>query len=93
MAEKSPYTFDSKNSRWVTNAEAPTTVYMATGLIFALSMRAYTRKYFRVDNNLMNLLGFTAISAPCSFVYANTMLNSAENEAALMNNKREAAPL
>ena len=65
---------------------------MATGAIFLLSLRAYNRKYFRLDNNLMNMLGFTAISAPCAYTYANFFFNSAENEAALINNQRESAP-
>ena len=91
MADKSPFSFDASNRRWVTNAETPTTVYFAAGVIFAYSLRAYNRKYFRVDNNLMNLLGFTAVSAPCSYAYANFFLNSAENEAAMINNKRESS--
>ena len=92
MAEKNPFTFDSVNTRFVTNTQAPTTVYMAAGAIFLLSMRSYNRRYFRLDSNLMNLLGFAAISAPCSYTYANFFFNSAENEAALINNQRETAP-
>ena len=91
--EKSPFTYDASNPRWVANAETPGKVFMAAGAIFLLSMRAYNRKYFRVDNNLINMLGFTAVSAPCSYAYANFFLNSAENEAAMINNKRESAPM
>ena len=92
MAEKNPFTFDSVNTRWVTNTQGPTTVYMAAGAIFLLSLRSYNRRYFRLDNNLMNMIGFTAVSIPCSYTYANFLFNSAENEAALINNQRESAP-
>ena len=91
--EKSPYNFDPKNPRWVTNAETPGTVYMAAGALFVYSLSAYHRRFFRVDSNLVNLLAFTAVSAPTSYVYANFFLNSAENEAGVLNNKREASPM
>ena len=87
--EKSPYTFDVKNPRWVNNVETPNKVYFAAGALFVYSLSLYQRKYFRVDNNLVNLLAFTGVSAPCSYVYANFFFNSAENEAAAINNRRE----
>ena len=80
--EKNPYTFSDHNRRLVTNCETPSYVYFAAGGIFLLSMQLYNRKYFRVDNNVMNLMGFTAVSAPSAYIYANFFLNSAENEAA-----------
>ena len=88
--EKSPYTFDAKNTRWVTShGETPSKVYFAAGALFLVSMSLYNKKYFRVDNNLVNLMAFTGVSAPSAYVYANTWYNSAENEAAAINNARE----
>ena len=91
MAEKSPFTYDVANPRWVTNVEAPSKAYAVAGLLFVYGMSAYHRRYFRVDNNLINFLAFTAVSGPASFGYANFFLNSPENEAATMNNARESS--
>ncbi len=87
--EKSPFTFDKQNPRWVTNAETPSKVYFAAGALFLYSMSLYNRRYFRVNNNLVNMMAFTALSAPSSYVYANFFFNSAGNEAACINNTRE----
>ena len=86
MAEKSPFTYDTANPRWVTNVEAPNKVYAAAGLLFVYGVSCYHRRYFRVDNNLINFMAFTAVAAPSSFAYANFFLNSPENEAAAINN-------
>ena len=91
MAEKSPFTYDVQNPRWVTNVEAPSKVYAAAGLLFVYGVSCYHRRYFRVDNNLINFMAFTAVSAPPSYAYANFALNSAENEAATLNNQRESS--
>ena len=91
MADKSPFTFDVANPRWVTNVEAPNKVFAAAGLLFVYGVSAYHRRYFRVDNNLINFMTFTAVSAPASYAYANFFFNSAENEAANINNTRESS--
>ena len=91
MAEKSPFTYDVANPRWVTNVEAPNKVFALAGLLFTFGMYRYNRRYFRVDNNLINFLTFAAVSAPASYGYANFALNSAENEAAAINNSRESS--
>ena len=91
MAEKSPFTYDVANPRWVTNVEAPNKVYAVAGLMFVYGMSCYQRRYFRVDGNLINFAAFTAFSAPASYAYANFFLNSAENEAAAINNARESS--
>ena len=91
MSTKSPFTYDVQNPRWVTNVEAPSKVYAATGLLFLYGMSLYHRRYFRVDNNLINFMAFTAVSAPSAYVYSNFFLNSAENEAATINNNRESS--
>ena len=91
MAEKSPFTFDAQNPRMVANVQPLNKVYAAAGILFLYSMSAYNRKYFRVDNNLVNFMFFTAVSAPASYSYANFFLNDAENEAATINNNRESS--
>ena len=75
--EKNPYTFDSKNSRFVVNCERPSTVVTATGLLFTGSVYFYSRRFFRVDKNLVNLLAFSAASVPASYSYANFFFSSA----------------
>ena len=89
--EKNPFTFSEHNPRIVTNCETPSKVYFAAGSLFLLSMSLYHKKYFRVDSNVMNLMGFAAVSVPSSYAYANFFLNSAENEAAQKNNSHEGA--
>ena len=91
MAEKSPYTFDVANPRWVTNVENTNKVYAVAGLMFVYGMSCYQRRYFRVDGNLINFMAFTGLAAPTSYAYANFFLNSAENEAAVINNQRESS--
>ena len=87
--EPSPFTMDEKNPRLVSNVSDTSMVYTATGLLFVGSMMWYQKRFFRVDQNALNLLGFTVASVPASYAYANFFLNSAENEAATLNNARE----
>lgn len=87
--EKSPYTFADSNPRLVANLEQPSSVYPAAGLIFAASLFWYNKRYFRKDQNFMNMLGFGVASVPASYVYANYFLNDEVKEAGLINNERE----
>lgn len=84
-----PFKFDSVNPRLVTNVQANNTVYYAAAGLFLLSMRVYHRRIFRVDENSLNLAGFAAASALASYSYASFLLDSAENEAGLINNEKE----
>ena len=86
---KNPFTFDSHNPRLVTGVETPSNVLPVAGAIFTASVLMYNKRFFRVDKNLVNLLAFTAASAPASYVYANFFLNTAVNEAGQINNARE----
>ena len=85
---ENPFKFeDKKNSRVVTNNTIDwNKIYGASALLWVSSMAMYQRKFFRVNNNAVYLLAFTAFSLPASYGYAKFMMASAENEAALMNN-------
>jgi hypothetical protein len=84
-----PYKFDAKNPRFVTNAERPSTVGLATGALFLASTYFYSRRYFRCDKNLVNMLAFSAASLPASYSYASFIFSSAQIEAAIINNQNE----
>jgi hypothetical protein len=90
--EDKPFKFDAQNPRLVTNVKSNNNVYYLAGAIFLLSMRTYTRRVFRVDQNSLNLAGFTAASALASYSYASFLLDSAVNEAGLKNNQNELNP-
>jgi len=87
--EEKPYKFDAHNPRIVTNVDKSNTVYVAAAALFLGSLYVYNRKIFRIDQNALNFLGFTAASAFASYQYANFFLNSATNEAGLLNNEKE----
>jgi len=61
-------------------------VAYATAAIFLGSVYLYNRRFFRIDSNSVNMLAFTVASLPASHAYANFLFNSAETEAALINN-------
>lgn len=84
-----PYKFDSSNPRIATNIERPNTVYYATGLLFLYSLRAYQRRIFRLDNNVLNFALFTGASALASYEYASFALSSPIIEAGIKNNELE----
>ena len=86
-----PYKFDAQNPRWVINAERPSTVATATGAIFLASTYLYSRRYFRCDKNLVNMLAFSAAAAPASYAYASFIFSSAVIEAGIINNQKEAS--
>ena len=88
--EKNPYTFSASNSRVATsNCERPANVAMVAGLLFLGSVHLYNRRFFRIDSNAINMLAFTAASAPASYTYASFFCSSAEIEAGALNNERE----
>ena len=87
--EKSPFTFDEKNPRLVKDAATPGLVYSAAGVLFLASVSMYNRRFFRVDQNVANMLAFTVASAPASYSISNFIFNDAETEAACINNARE----
>ena len=85
-----PYKFDSGNPRIVSNVHNKTnTVYGVAAALFVGSLYLYNRKIFRIDQNSLNFLMFTAGSAFASYQYANFIVNSPTDEAALKNNQRE----
>ena len=90
---ENPFRFeDRSNPRVVTNSVMEwNKVYGGTGLLWAGSIAWYQRKFFRVNNNAVYLLAFTAFSLPASYGYAKFFLSSADDEAAYMNNKAEGA--
>jgi hypothetical protein len=81
-----PYKFDPHNPRIVTNVERPNSVYGVAAALFLGSLYVYNRKIFRIDQNALNFLLFTAGSAFASYQYANFFLNTPINEAGLLNN-------
>ena len=89
--EKNPYTFDAKNPRWVLNCERPSTVMTAATLLWVGSMYVYSRKYYRIDKNLVNMLAFGAASVPASYAYGSFFFSSAQIEAGIINNENEAS--
>ena len=87
--EPNPYTFDEKNPRLVVNCERDPKLFPLAGGIFLMSVYMFQKKRFRVDGNVINLLGFTAGAAPASLVYANMCCGDSAVEAGIMNNERE----
>ena len=88
-----PFKFeDKKNSRLVTNMTMDwNKIYGGSGLLWACSIALYTKSIFRVNNNAVYLMAFSAASVPASYGYAKFFLSSAEEEAAYMNNLAEGA--
>ncbi|CDW84864.1 UNKNOWN [Stylonychia lemnae] len=84
-----PYQFDPQNPRLVTNAEIPQTQYYLAGALFLLSVRAYHRRVFRVDQNTLNLVLFSGASSLASYAWANFFLSSGVLEAGQLNNQKE----
>ena len=87
--DPNPFTFDSSNPRLVANCKRDDRILPAAGAIFLASVYLYNKKRFRIDQNFLNLLGFTAGSVPASYVYANMLFGDANVEAGLLNNQRE----
>jgi len=87
---ENPFTFNNAaNPRIVTNVVAPNKVYIGTGGLYLFSLFAYNRKFLRVGGDGVAAAAFAAAALPAAYSYARFFLDSAENEAALMNNARE----
>ena len=87
--EDKPYKFEGSNPRVATNIEFPQKVWYVSGAIFVGSLYLYNRRTFRMDQNVLNFLGFTGASAFASYVWASTFLSSPVIEAGLINNAKE----
>ena len=87
--EPCPYKFTPNNPRLVADCQRPGAVYTAAAVIFAGSVAWYNKRFFRVDQNAMNMLAFTIAAVPASYSYANFAFNDAETEAGCINNDRE----
>ena len=88
---ESPYEFnDASNHRRVTNVQdASGKVTASTAAIYLGSLALYSRHILRVNGNVVNAAGFAALSLPAAYAYSKTMFDSAENEAAALNNSQE----
>ena len=88
---ESPYEFNNAaNHRMVTNVQdASGKVTASTALIYLTSLGLYSRHILRVNGNVVNAAGFAALSLPAAYAYSKTMFDSAENEAAALNNSQE----
>ena len=87
--EKNPYTFDEKNPRLVKGCERDYRLAPTAGAIFLTSVYMYNKKRFRIDQNAINLIGFTVGAVPASCVFANMVFGDSIVEAGLLNNQRE----
>lgn len=52
-------------------------------------MGMYMRKCFRINGDPLKFGLFAALAVPASYGYAKFMMDSAENEAAVLNNAQE----
>lgn len=87
--EKNPYTFSSQNRRMVENADRPSMVMYGAVAFFGLSMHLYNRRFFRVDQNMLNFMVFAGASLPASYTYSSFLFSSPEIEAGIINNQHE----
>lgn len=87
--DQSPYKFDSSNPRLVSNVAENKTVYYAAGALFLLSMRFYHKNIFRINERSADFAAFTVGSLFSSYAIANFALDSATNQAGLLNNQIE----
>ena len=86
---ENPFTFHADNNRLVTNVTAPHKVYIGTGALYLFSLYAYNRRFLRVGGDGVAAAAFAAFSLPAAYSYARFFLDTAENEAASMNNAKE----
>ena len=87
--EANPYTFDSKNPRIVTNCQRDARVLPAAAVFFLGGLYMYNKRRFRLDQNFVNLVGFTIGSVPASLIMANQFFGDPVVEAGILNNQRE----
>ena len=86
---ENPYTFSATNHRQVTNVKPPHNVFLGTGALYVFSLYAYNRRFLRVGGDGVAAAAFAAFSLPAAYSYARFFLDSAENEAATLNNAKE----
>ena len=90
---ENPFQEDPKNQfipRVIThNVEKTPKVAVGTAALYAFTLLAYNRRFFRIDGNAVAAGAFAAFSLPASYAYARFFLSNPENEAALLNNARE----
>jgi hypothetical protein len=97
--DTNPYTFNSSNRRMVEIESSrkaylsPNGVMMATAGLWGYTMMKYNHRFFRINGNAAYMLTFAALSAPASYAYANFVFGSAVDEAASLNNTREASSM
>jgi len=84
-----PYMYCPTNKRVVTNIQQPYKVYFGTGALYLFSLHAYNRRFLRVGGDGVAAAAFAVASLPAAYAYARFFLDSAENEAAVMNNSKE----
>ena len=92
MAE-SPFKFENPNKpRLVSNVAMDyNRLYGMTGVLWGVSVGLYMKNLFRVNNNAVYLMAFTAASIPASYGYVKFFFSSELEEAAYLNNKAEGA--
>ena len=88
---ETPFKFENPTKpRLVTNTTMDwNRLYGMTGGLWALSVSLYVKNFFRVNNNAVYMLAFTAASLPASYGYVKYWASTAEDEAAYLNNKEE----
>ena len=86
---ENPYSYSPDNHRRVTNVTGNQKVFFGTGALYLFSLYAYNRRYLRVGGDGVAAAAFAAFSLPAAYSYARFFMDSAENEAAVMNNAQE----
>ena len=80
---ESPYKFNPANPRVVTNVQfQESKIYGASAALYLASLYLYSRKFLKVDGNVVNFATFAVFSLPAAYSYSRFFLDSAENEAA-----------
>lgn len=64
-------------------------VALGTAFFYFTSLYMYNKKLFRVDKNGVALVSFMAFSLPASYAYSKFIFDSANDEAARINNSFE----
>ena len=87
--EKDPFTYHPKNPRVITNVEISDNVSYLTGAMFLYSLKWYSSKRFRVDQNAIKFGLFAIGSLFSSYAISDTILNNPDMQAAQLNNDHE----
>ena len=95
---ENPYIYDPSNPKLVAKVNRAAVnynnqnTYYLTGAIYAASVITFQRRYVRTNTATAAQTGaFLLLSLPTAWAYARYLTNSAENEAAVMNNDAENA--